>query len=340
MRYRTIGTTGIAVSEIGFGCGGNAGLMVRGSFDEQCKVIARALELGINYFDNAPDYGDGAAEQNLGRVLKALRIRPIVNSKVEVRAADLGDIAGHVVRSTEASLQRLGLECVDFLQIHNGPRAGPTALEGRGYKTLSFDDFLRPGGALEGLERLLRDGKARQVGFICRGDDGAEVNALLDTGLFSMINVSYTLFNPTAGLPRPAGLVVERDGGDVLNYAQQRGCGAAIFSALAGGFLTDESIAGAARHPLARGVDAEAEATRTAQRNAGLLHRIVTEPGWNLAQSAYRFVLAHPAVTTVLGGFSALDQVDELCAVSDAPPLRSNVHDELDALWRSNFASG
>ncbi|GAB2900433.1 aldo/keto reductase [Paraburkholderia jirisanensis] len=338
MRYRTIGTTGIAVSEIGFGCGGNAGLMVRGSFDEQCSVIARALELGINYFDNAPDYGDGAAEENLGRVLKALRVRPLVNSKVEVRAADLGDIAGHVVSSTEASLRRLGLECVDFLQIHNGPRAGPTALEGRGYKTLSFDDFLRPGGALEGLERVLREGKARHVGFICRGDDGAEVNALLDTGLFSMINVSYTLINPTAGLARPAGLAVERDGGDVLSHAQRRGCGAAIFSALAGGFLTDESVAGASRHPLARGVDAEAAATQEARRKARVLHRVVTEPGWTLAQSAYRFVLEHPGVTTVLGGFSALSQVEELCAVSDAPPLRSSVLEELNLLWRRNFA--
>ncbi|HXZ21376.1 MAG TPA: aldo/keto reductase [Pseudolabrys sp.] len=58
----------LRLSEIGFGCGGNAGLMVRGSHDEQQRVIERALELGIDHFDTAPDYGDGAAERNLGRI--------------------------------------------------------------------------------------------------------------------------------------------------------------------------------------------------------------------------------------------------------------------------------
>ncbi|MBP0592146.1 aldo/keto reductase [Paraburkholderia sp. LEh10] len=339
MLYRTIGTTGVAVSEIGFGCGGNAGLMVRGGFDEQCRIVARALELGINYFDNAPDYGDGAAEENLGRVLKALHARPLINSKVEVRARDLDDIAGHVVRSAEESLRRLGIDCLDFLQIHNGPRAGPTTLEGRGYKTLSIDDFMRPGGALEGLRRVLRDGKARHIGFICRGGDAREVKALLDTRLFSMINVSYTLLNPTAGMRCPTGLEVDRDGGNVLGQAATRGTGAAIFSALAGGFLTDESVAGADRHPLARAVDREADATREAQRKAARLLPIAVECGWTLAQAAYRFVLSHPGVTTVLGGFSALSQVDELCAVSGAPPLNTRVLNQIDALWRSNFAA-
>jgi aryl-alcohol dehydrogenase-like predicted oxidoreductase len=55
MEYRQVGNTDLRASEIGFGCGGNAGLMVRGSSEEQRQVVARAVELGINYFDNAPD---------------------------------------------------------------------------------------------------------------------------------------------------------------------------------------------------------------------------------------------------------------------------------------------
>jgi aryl-alcohol dehydrogenase-like predicted oxidoreductase len=125
VEYRRVGTTELRVSEIGFGCGGNAGLMVRGSPEEQRQVVARAVELGINYFDNAPDYGNGLAEENLGRVLKALKIQPFITSKVEVRRTDLGNIAGHVVRSTEDSLQRLGVDYLDFLQIHNGPAPSP-----------------------------------------------------------------------------------------------------------------------------------------------------------------------------------------------------------------------
>lgn len=168
--YRQIGHTELRASEIGFGCGGNAGLMVRGGPSEQQRVVARAIELGINYFDNAPDYGDGAAEENLGRVLKALQIRPVITSKVEVRHVDLGDIAGHVVRSTEQSLKRLGLEALDILQIHNGPAWPPPRLEGQVYTQLWIEDYLRPGGAIDGLQRVLRDGKARYVGFICRGN--------------------------------------------------------------------------------------------------------------------------------------------------------------------------
>ncbi|MFB3098101.1 MAG: aldo/keto reductase, partial [Dehalococcoidia bacterium] len=80
------------MSEIGFGCGGNAGLMVRGSPQQQREVIERALELGINYFDQAPDYGDGLSETNLGRALKDLGAHPYITTKVEVRAEDLGDI--------------------------------------------------------------------------------------------------------------------------------------------------------------------------------------------------------------------------------------------------------
>ena len=68
MKTRRIGATDLVVSQIGFGCGGNAGLMVRGTAAEQERVIGRALDSGITYFDNAPDYGDGLAEENLGRV--------------------------------------------------------------------------------------------------------------------------------------------------------------------------------------------------------------------------------------------------------------------------------
>src|SRR5260221_94228 len=166
MKYRRVGSTDLSLSEIGFGSGGNAGLMVRGSLAEQRHAVARAWELGITYFDTAPDYGDGAAEQNLGRVIKDLAIRPIINSKVEIRAENLGDIAGHVVRSAEASLKRLGVDSLDFLQIHNGPIAGPTALAGSGYATLAVGDFLKPGGALDGLRRLKGAGKARHLCLI------------------------------------------------------------------------------------------------------------------------------------------------------------------------------
>lgn len=140
MKYRSMGRTGLKVSEIGFGCGGNAGLMVRGGFDQQLRIVEAALEAGINYFDVAPDYI--GAEANLGRVLRSLSARPLINSKVEIRAENLDDIAGHVVRSAESSLKALGVDRLDVLQIHNAPVAGARAPVDRDYHTLGVQHFL------------------------------------------------------------------------------------------------------------------------------------------------------------------------------------------------------
>jgi aryl-alcohol dehydrogenase-like predicted oxidoreductase len=337
MEYRQVGNTELRVSEIGFGCGGNAGLMVRGSPAEQQRVVARAVELGINYFDNAPDYGNGAAEENLGRVLKELQLRPVLTSKVEVRHTNLGDIAGHVVRSTEESLKRLGVDALDILQIHNGPAPSPPPLEGRAYTQLWIDDYLRPGGALDGLQRVLRDGKVRYVGFICRGNDADQVRQLLDTDVFRMINVPYTLLNPTAGMAKPEGLEVDRDFGGVIHDSYAHGVGTAIYSPLAGGFLTDPIVAGGARHPLAGPRNSASEAYQRALGMARALSFLKREGTHTLAQAAIQFILMHPGVTVVLGGFSAMDHLEEIAPVSGVGPLAPELMARVETVWRANF---
>jgi aryl-alcohol dehydrogenase-like predicted oxidoreductase len=335
MRYRRVGNTQLSISEIGFGCGGNAGLMVRGESREQVRVIERALALGITYFDNAPDYGNGKAEQNLGSALKELGARPVINSKVEIRAADLGDIAGHVVRSAEQSLMRLGIETLDVFQVHNGPSLSRPVLQGKVYRQLWLQYFLRLGGACDGILRLKEAGKIRYAGFICRGDDAEAVTALLDTGLFSLINVPYSLLNPSAGLNKP-GELEEKDFGNVIQIAVSRGASAAVYSPLAGGLLTNAFLLGAACHPLAREIDRKPAAR---QAEAARVARLVFVPdnGESLAQAAYRFILSNSGVATVLGGFSAVEQVEELAAVSGRGPIRPDKMHRLEALWEHNF---
>ena len=337
MKYRTIGHTQLRVSEIGFGCGGNAGLMVRGEPREQIHVIEHALTAGITYFDNAPDYGDGRAEENLGRALKELGAHPVINSKVEIRAADLGDIAGHVVRSAEGSLTRLAIERLDVFQVHNGPSRTPYALQGKDYRRLWLEDFLRPGGACEGLRRLKDAGKIGLAGFICRGDDADAAAALLGTGLFSLVNVPYTLLNPTAGMPKPPRFEVE-DFGNVIAVAVRNGASAAIYSPLAGGLLTDAFLRGSPRHPLARAVDPDTSATRVAAARLAKLTFLPNE-GESLAQAAYRFCLSNAGVATVLGGFSAIEHVEEIAAVSGRGRITREKMQRLESLWASNFDS-
>jgi L-glyceraldehyde 3-phosphate reductase len=335
LKYRTVGD--LRLSEIAFGCGGNAGLMVRGSHDEQARVIARALELGINYFDNSPDYGNCIAEENLGRVLKELKARPLINSKVEIRAENLGDIAGHVVRSAEASLKRLGVDHFDVLQIHNGPIDPPPVMEGKYYAQLWIEHYFRPGGAIEGLRRLKDAGKARHVGFICRGNDGAYVRQLMDTGVFTLVNAPYTLLNPTAGRPKPPGFS-GKDYGDVLSATRAKGMGGAIYSPLAGGFLTDATVEGRDRHALARKPDTKEASTKRNSAAAARLRFLAQENGITLAQAAMRFVLMHPGVVTALAGVSSLEQLDETAKVPDLPLFTAGQMARVERLWATNFA--
>jgi 1-deoxyxylulose-5-phosphate synthase len=237
-------------------------------------------------------------------------------------------------------LRRLGVDYVDMLQIHNGPSRTEPKLEGRSYTQLSLDHFLQPGGVLDGIERLKRSGKIKYAGFICRGNDGEEVRQLLDTGVFHLINVPYTLFNPTAGRTRPNGLTVEKDFGDAISFAHARGAAAAVYSPLASGYLTDDSVAGRPRHGLARAFDLESPPSLRLRHMARALTFLSRENGCTLAQAAFRFVLMHEGVAAALCGFSTKAQLEEIAAVSGSPPFSADQMKRLEALWNADFADG
>src|SRR5215469_6871886 len=101
MHYRILGRTGAKLSLLGFGCGAVGGLMVRGAPADQERAVARALEAGINYFDTAAAYGNGASETNLGRVLKRLRPEIFLSTKFTVLPEHKKDIAGGIAQSLE-----------------------------------------------------------------------------------------------------------------------------------------------------------------------------------------------------------------------------------------------
>lgn len=342
MQYREVGNTGVRVSEIGFGGGGNAGLMIRATPEEQRNAISRALELGINYFDQAPDYGDGLSETNLGNALKELGVRPYITTKIEVREANLGDIAGHIEHSLDESLKRLQVDYVDFLQIHNAPANARPEASGRTYSHLWIEDYLRPGGALEGLQRVQRAGKARFIGFITRGNDADVARQLIDTGAFSLLNASVNLLNPSASI-KPHGMNVGQDWGGILNYAADHGVGAAIYSPLAGWLLTDQAASGGDPHPLARGSrspEVGEMGQKRAQALAFLSHKLnpySQKEEHNLAEAAIRFNLSLKGVSVVLGGFSDANQVEEVAGCSGKGPLSEENMMRVESVWRANF---
>src|SRR4030081_2020006 len=105
MQMRVFGRTGMQLSVLGFGCGAVGGIMVRGDPADQERLVARAIDVGVNYFDTAVLYGDGESEKNLGRVLKKLKpAGAVVGTKVRVPPAEFGHIAAAVTTSLEGSL--------------------------------------------------------------------------------------------------------------------------------------------------------------------------------------------------------------------------------------------
>jgi len=337
MLFRPIGSTGLQVSEIGFGCADNAGLIVRATTQERTEAVARALELGVNYFDTSPDYGKGLSETNLGMTFRELGMRPFITTKVEVMPPDLSDIAGAVIRSVEASLKRLGLDYVDILQIHNPPHAktDPTV---QGWIYLSVEDFLRPRGCLEGMARLRREGKVRFLGFACEHAEAPAVRQLLDTGEFQMINVWYDLLNPTSGVPTPPGMQVEDEYGLIIDHAAALGVGTAVIRPLAGGALTDHAAGGGARHRYAGGgLSRNLTGYQEMVEQARSLAFLSQEGRHTLAQAAVRFILSNPGVTTVLGGFSELAHLEEMAVCSGAGPLSEENMARIEMVWRANF---
>src|SRR5438034_1299587 len=148
MEKRKLGRTGLDVSVLTFGCGAVGGLMTRGAPESQERAVARALEAGIHHFDTAPSYGDGASEQNLGRVLAKLRPDVIVSTKVRLRA-ERPDIGAAIAASLDASLKRLKRDHVDVFQLHNVIGAGDG-------QTMSADEVL--GDVVPALNRAREQG--------------------------------------------------------------------------------------------------------------------------------------------------------------------------------------
>jgi len=316
VRYRTLGRTGLQVSEIGFGCGPTAGLMVRGEPDARKEAVARALELGINYFDTAPIYGDTVSERHLAETLRELGANPIVVTKVALGTEDLGDIQASVVRSVESSLERLGRDSLELVQLHNRVAAerAPKADIGVG-ALLTVEDVLGPGGVLEGLETLRRQGRVRCFGCCAFGGEVAAVNQLIDSGRFDTILVQYSILNPSAwtdtGQPGP------RSFGEVGVRAAGRGMGVIVLRALEAGALAAAEQA----HPLSGGAERPGPEYQAKLQRAQAL-RFLTDSGQQtMAQAALRFVLSTLAVSTVLVGFSDVSQVEEAAAASDMGAL-------------------
>ena len=311
MERRRLGRTGLQVSVLGYGAGAVGGLFTKGAAVDQERAMARAIEAGINYFDTAAIYGNGESERNLGRALKALKADVVVGTKVRLVAEHRKDVAGAIVRGMEDSLKRMGRDHVDLFQLHN-----PLAAQDAGDK-LAVDIALEQ--VAPAMEKLKASGKTRFIGFSGVGEPAALLRAV-DSKLFDTVQVVYNALNPSAGGPMPAG-TPGLDYGRLLDKAMAADMGTIIIRALAGGALSGTTD----RHPLAMQdvppIGSAPDFASDVARAKELEPLVRDGVAGSLTELGERFVISHPAVSTMLIGYSTLDHLEAAIAAVEKGPL-------------------
>jgi len=330
MEYRMLGRTNLRVSALGFGCGNVGGLMIRGTRAERERAVARALDLGVNFFDTAPLYGDGVSEEHLGEVLAALRPQCLVATKVRLGEPGLVDPGQAVTRSLETSLRRLRRDRVDLLQLHDPVRMARAGGEPGVPEVLER--------ILPAFEALRRAGKVGFVGMTAIGDTPA-VHRVIDAGAVDSAQVPFNLLNPSAGVTVPVGFPGQ-DLDRLLDLTRAQRMGVVVIRVLAAGALSGEMT----RHPIAvPTVDPIASGPdyATDVSHARVLRVLVSE-GYaaSLVEAALRFPLGFDAVSTVLLGYSSQEHLEFAATAVGKGPLSPAALRRAEACWQEMARGG
>jgi len=330
MNYRKFGNTGIEVSEIGFGCGDVGGLMVRGEHAYQVRAVARAMELGINYFDTASRYGGGQSETNLGQVLKELSAEVYVGTKYSLGEADPNDLKAGVIQSVEASLKRLGREQVDLIQLHDRISSQTDV----SVRAITVSDVL--GEVREALEVLKSQGKVRFYGMTGVGEPKG-IHEVVASGLVSTVQTVYNLINASAGAAAPAGFDMP-DYDRLIDLSAEKNVGVIVIRVLAAGALTGTSV----RHPVAVQTVAPIGSGRDFQQDESRARQFafIVNEGFasDMPEASIRFALSNPGVSTVLVGYSDLEHLEKSVQYAAKGPLPAEALARLPQAW-STFVS-
>ena len=313
MKYRPLGRTGLTVSELGFGCGMIGGLLVQGEYPTMRRVVERAIELGINYFDTAPLYGKGQSEVNIGAVLRELGADVLVGTKMGLSQTELSRLDEAITASAHASLRRLGRERIDVLHLHN-----PLATHGGRPDWAALTMLIFP-SVLRTFERLHDQGKIRSWGITGLGDS-ALLHEAVRVGGFHTIQTVFNLLNPSTGQPAPAGFPFQ-DYGRLIDRAAKEGMGLLAIRVLAGGALSGTTdrhpTAERSVSPIASSPDYVADVAR-AKRFSFLVEDGTVE---SLVEASIRFVLGKPELSTALVGISSPEQLEEAVRYANRGPL-------------------
>ena len=285
--------------------------MTKGDAADQDREIAWARDNGINFFDTAASYGNGASETNLGRALNGNTDGIVVSTKVGLGDDDLTNVAGTVAQSLDASLTRLKLDHVDIFQLHN------TLGRADFRDTLKVDQVLDD--VIPAFEKLRDAGKTRFLGFTAKGD-ADDLHKLVKCGAFSSAQIFYNLLVPSAGEAVPADYPAD-DFGQLLDVAMDNGVGSIGVRVLAGGAMSGSEARHSLGMPSVDPIGSETDYATDVWRALQFMPLVEAGHAAKLTELAMRYVISNPALVTTEIGIATLEELQEAASAVNRGPL-------------------
>jgi aryl-alcohol dehydrogenase-like predicted oxidoreductase len=316
MNQRTFGRTGLQVSVIGYGAWGIGQSMWLGAEDdESLRALNRAVDLGVTMIDTALAYGNGHSEELVGQVVRERDEPIVVATKIPPKNGQWPAPAGidpdeafpadYVRKCTERSLANLGLDTIDVQQFH-----------------VWSDDWVGRGSWLDGIEALKSEGKIRAFGVSINDHQAANAVKLIESGAVDTVQVIYNVFDQS---PED----------ELLPACEQHGIGVLARVPFDEGSLTG-TIGPDTEFPDGDFRNHYFGGDRK-QQVADRVQAILDDLGIDreqLPEMALRYILSHPAVSTVIPGMRTVRNVERNAAVGDGKGLPD---EQLQALKRHRW---
>ncbi|MCW2549109.1 MAG: aldo/keto reductase [Mycobacterium sp.] len=309
MRYRTLGSTGMTVSEIALGAM-MFGPMGNTDHDECIRIIHAAMDAGVNFIDTADVYSAGESEVIVGKALRDRRDDVILTTKFGLPMGEDPNRRGAsrrwIVKSVDASLRRLGTDWIDLYQLHR------------------FDYATELDETLAALTDLVAAGKIRAFGsstFPAEKIVEAQwVASARGHGRFQTEQPRYSIFT-------------RRLEAAVLPTTEKYGMGALTYSPLNGGWLSGRADLSNSHRAsgLPSMYDTSSPTGKVKAAALQQLSELASQAAITLPQLAIAFVLSHRAVTSVIIGPRLGDQLDGLLA-GGGIDLTNEVLDRIDEI--------
>ena len=287
MQYRRFGKTDWQVSEIGLGGSWFYGRPEFGlkPFSYGARIVERALELGINYFDTAPLYGQGRSEEVLGAALKGVTEPYYLATKVGYYPEPFDYTRDTVWRGFEASLKRLQRDKVDLLQIHEAEQAG-------------WDGIFGTGRTLETLLEIQEQGLIQYIGLT-----GSDLKLMRDVLKASDVFVSVITFLKYDLLTQAAKKIL-------VPTAAERDVAVITASPLHAGLLGSKR-------------ELWTQSGRFADLHDKLeqVEALLTDQSEDITHIALRYLLSDPDVSILLSGVASIEELETSVSVADGHHL-------------------